>query len=218
MNKSIKLLSIAGLCAAVCASAFAAAETLAEKDPAAAPVSRELAWDGSETLTLGVPAQVRFVQSAGPAKVVVTGARRSVERFSVSGGVLSDSRWRTGKPLDIVVHAPKITRFLLKGKDSLVIEGFDQPELVIETTGRSEVKVSGQARTVTLRLQGFGWVDLSALSAEHADISVTGSRHALVAVRDSARISGNGSVVLVGNPKDLQLELGESGRVFTVAR
>jgi hypothetical protein len=215
MNKAIKLFTLGGVCAAVCLSSLAAADSLAERDPAGVPVVREFAWDGSESLTLEVPANLRFVQSPGPGKVVVTGARRSVENFSASGGVLSDSRWHTGKPLDIVVHAPKITRFLLKGSDKLVVEAFDQEQLVIETTGRSEVKASGQAAHVTLKLQGFGWVDLSTLAAVEADVSLTGSRHALVAVRDRARISGNGSVVLVGKP-ELQLDLGESGRVFTL--
>jgi Putative auto-transporter adhesin, head GIN domain len=216
MNKVIKLLTVAGACGAISLTAFAASDSLAQRDLDAAPVSRELPWDGSETLTLEVPAHVRFVQSAGPGKVVVSGTRRSVEGFSASGGVLSDSRWRSGKPLDVVVHAPKITRFLLKGKDRLVVEAFDQAELTIETTGRSEVKASGQAGRVTLKLQGFGWVDLSSLAAAEADVDVTGARHALVAARDRARISGNGSVVLVGKAAALELALGESGRVFTL--
>ena len=167
-------------------------------------------------LTMEVPANVRFVQSQGPGKVVVTGPRRSVEGFTASGGNLSDARWHSGKPLDIVVHAPKITRFLLKGSDRLVVEGFDQPDLIIETTGRAEVRASGRAGRVTLQLQGFGWVDLSALAAGEADVTLTGSRHALLAASEKARISGNGSVVLVGKPKTLELNLGESGRVFTL--
>jgi hypothetical protein len=216
MNKAIKLLTLGGACIVVSFASFAAANSLAEGDPSTSPVVRELPWDGSESLTLGVPATVRFVQSDGPGKVVVTGSRRSVEKFSVAGGVLSDSRWRTGKPLDIVVHAPKITHFSLKGGDKLIVEAFDQPQLTIETTGRSEVLASGRAGRVTLQLQGFGWVDLSALSADEADVTLTGSRHALIAARERARISGNGSVVLVGKPGELELSLGESGRVFTV--
>ena len=146
-------------------SSFAVAESLAASDPAGAAVTRELPWDGSESLIVDVPASVRFVQTSGPGKVVVTGPRRSVDGFSATGGVLSDDRWRTGEPLQIVVHAPKITHFSLKGSDRLVVEGFDQPELTIETVGRAEVKATGQAGRVTLQLQGFGWVDLSALAA-----------------------------------------------------
>ena len=130
---------------------------------------------------------------------------------------LGDAVTSSSKPLDILVQAPKITRFSLKGSDKLVVEGFDQPELTIETVGRAEVRVSGRAGRVTLRLQGMGWADLSALSASEADVTVTGSRHALLAASEKARISGNGSVVLVSKPKNLELDLGESGRVFTLS-
>jgi hypothetical protein len=216
MNKSTKLLTIAAVCAAVSWSSFAVAESLAASDPAGAAVTRELPWDGSESLTVEVPASVRFVQTSGPGKVVVTGPRRSVDGFSATGGVLRDDRWRTGEPLQIVVYAPKITYFSLKGSDKLTVEGFDQAELKIETVGRAEVKAAGKAGRVTLQLQGFGWVDLSALAATEADVTLTGSRHALVGANDRVRVSGNGSVVLVKRPKSLDLALGESGRVFTL--
>jgi hypothetical protein len=216
MNQVIKLLSIAGACAAVGVSSLAASRSLEQRDAAGEAVTRELAWDGSESLTIEVPARVRFVQSAGPGKVVVTGPRRSVESFSASGGVLTDSRWRTGKPLEILVQAPRITRFSLKGTDKMVIEAFDQPELSIAATGRSEIRVSGQAGRIILQLQGSGWADLSGLSAAEAEVNLTGSRHAIVSARDRVRVIGNGSVVLTVKPKDVQLELGESGRVFTL--
>jgi hypothetical protein len=216
MSKTSRLLTVAAICAAVSFSSFAVAESLAAGDPAAAAVMRELPWDGSESLTVDAPASVRFVQSEGPGKVVVTGPRRSVESFSASGGVLRDDRWRTGTRLEIVVYAPKITRFSLKGSDRLTVEAFDQPELRIETVGRAEVKASGRARQVNLQLQGFGWVDLSSLSATEADVTLTGSRHALVAASERVRIEGNGSVVLVTKPRTVDLALGESGRVFTL--
>jgi Putative auto-transporter adhesin, head GIN domain len=216
MNTHTRLLTIAAICAALSLSSFAAADSLAARDPAGEAVTRELAWDGSETLTVGVPAHVRYVQTDGPGKVRVTGPRRSVDEFSVAGGVLSDKRWRTGKPIEVVVYAPRITRFSLKGNDRLVVEGFDQPELWIETVGRAEAKVSGNAGRVTLQLQGFGWVDLSELTAREADVTLTGSRHALVGASERVRVSGNGSVVLVKKPKSLDLALGESGRVFTL--
>jgi hypothetical protein len=216
MSSIPRLLALTVACAVVSFSSFAFAETLEKNDPAGAAVTRELAWDGSESLTVEVPASVRFVQTEGPGKVIVTGPRRSVENFTAAGGVLSDQRWRTGKPLDIVVHAPKITHFSLKGADKLEVEGFDQPRLTIETVGSAEVRATGRVGHLTLQLQGRGWADLSALTVAEADVSVTGSRHALLAATEKVRISGNGSVVLVGKPKSLELKMAESGRVFTL--
>ncbi len=216
MNRTIKLLAFAGACAAVSLSSYALAETLERSDPAAAAVTREFPWDGSESLSIEVPASVKFVQASGPGKVVVTGPRRSVDTFSASGGVLRDERWHTGKPLEIVVYAPKITRFLLKGSDKLVVEAYDQPDLSIETVGRADVKVSGKVERMMLHLQGIGWADLGTLEALEADVALTGSRRAIVSASERARVSGNGSVVLVRKPKTLDLDLGESGRVFTL--
>jgi len=217
MTRITRLLLPVFVCTAVSFASFAGANALADGDPAGATVTRELAWDGSESLVIDVPATVRFVQSAAPGKVLVTGPRRSVEEFSAAGGVLSDGRWRTGTTLAVEVHAPRIVHFSLKGRDKLVIEAFDQPELTIETTGHAEVVASGQAGRVHLQLQGIGWVDLSALKVQEAQVSVTGSRHALLAASEKAHVSGNGSVVLVGKPRALELDLGESGRVFTLA-
>ena len=218
MNRIPKLLATGGLCAAAALSSLAASEALANSDPAGSAVTRELPWDGSESLVFEVPANVRYVQSAGPGKVTVTGPRRSVEGFTADGGVLNDGRWHTGKPLDVVVHAPRITRFSLKGSDTLVLEGFDQPELTIETVGRAEVHGSGRAGRVRLQLQGSGWVDLSSLAASEADVTLSGSRHALLSASEKASISGNGSVVLVSKPRALELNLGDSGRVFTLGQ
>jgi hypothetical protein len=216
MNRLSRLVALFGICAAISFSTYSASEGLAARDPAAAAVTRELPWDGSESLTLEVPAKVRFVQTEGPAKVVVTGPRRSVEGFSARSGVLSDDRWHTGDAVEVVVHAPRITHFSLKGSDRLVVEGYDQPYLLVETVGRAEVQAAGRVGHLKLQLQGFGWVDMSGLKATEADVTLSGSRHALVAASDRARISGNGSVVLVSRPKSVDLDLGESGRVFTL--
>jgi hypothetical protein len=216
MNRTIKLLAIAGVCVAVSTSARTLADTLADRDPEGAPHTRELAWEGGESLVVDVPAHVRLVQAEGPGKVIVTGARRSVDRFTSTGGVLRDERWHSGKPLQILVQAPKITHVSLKGSDKLVIEAFDQPELRIEMLGRSEVTASGKVGKLDLQLQGSGWADLSGLIAGDAEVSVSGSRHALLAATGRARISGNGAVVLVTQPRQVELDLGESGRVFSL--
>lgn len=191
------------------------AASLATSLPAAnAIVTRELPWDGSESLVLEVPAHVRFVQTAGPGRVIVTGARRSVETFSATGGILRDKKLRTGKPLQIVVTAPKITRFAVKGDDRIAIEAFDQDELHIETTGRADIKAAGRAGTVTLKLQGFGWADLSHLKSDGADLTLTGGRNAVIAPSAWAKVSGKGDVVLLTQPADLKLDHQGSGRVI----
>jgi Putative auto-transporter adhesin, head GIN domain len=214
MNTPRSLLITFAVCAVVSASSCSISRRLAEHDPQRRPVTRELAWDGAESLIVSVPAQVRFVQSPGPGKIIVTGPRRSVETFSAIDGVLDDRTWRTAERLDIVVNAPKVTRFSVKGHDTLIIENFDQEELRIATTGWAEVKATGRARTVHLELLGSGWADLSQVDAGGAEVTLTGLRNAVVAPRDWAKISGNGDVILTTEPARLSKRLHGSGRVI----
>jgi len=217
MNRTNKLLLVAISATAVSASALTVAGALEDNDQRKPTVTREFAWDGSESMVVDVPADVRFVQTAGPGKVVVTGAARSVETFRADGGVLRDERWHTGKSLQILVLAPKITRFAVKGGDHLTIESFDQPELHIEATGRADITAAGRANTLKLALQGAGWADMSGLSTDGAEVSVSGARHALIAPASWATLSGNGTVVLLTNPPKLDTNFGDSGRVIRAA-
>jgi hypothetical protein len=191
-----------------------AASTAAFAQPNDKTITREFSWDGSEALIIDVPADVQFVQSTGVANVVVTGSRRSVEKFEVACGVLKTRSLRTGKRLKIVVTAPHITRFVAKGGDKLTIENFDQLELQIETTGRADVKASGRAETVKLNLQGFGWADLSQVQTQGADITLTGFRNAIVAPQAWAKLSGKGVVVLLTRPAQLTESLEGAGRII----
>jgi len=83
--------------AVVSVSSCSISRELAERDPDNRPVVRELPWDGAETLIVGVPAEVHFVQAPGPGTVLVTGLRRSVRTFSAAGGVLDDATFLATK-------------------------------------------------------------------------------------------------------------------------
>jgi hypothetical protein len=177
-------------------------------------ITREIPWDGSESMVLDVPANVRFVQAPGRGSVVVTGPRRSVATFSATGGVLRDRTLRTGASLEVVITAPKVTHFSAKGGDRLTIENFDQQELHIETTGRAEIKAGGIAGKVRLDLQGAGWADLGQVKADGVEVNLTGRRNAIIAPSAWARLSGNGGVVLLTQPAELTTNFGDSGRVI----
>lgn len=216
MNSSRALLLTFAIGTVVSISACSIARELAQRDPDRGPITRELAWDSAESLVVGVPADVRFVQAHGPGKIVVTGPRRSVETFSAVGGVLDDATWRTGKRLKITVTAPKVTRFSVKGHDTLVIENFDQDELRIATTGWADVRAAGRARTIRLELLGSGWANLSQLDTQSAEVSLTSLRSAIVAPRAWARISGQGDVILTTEPAEISQDPAGGGRVIRV--
>lgn len=211
-RRTLSVVAIVG--AAVCVAALSFASALARRDPDNTIITRTLPWHGTDALTIGVPAHVRFVQGPGPGTVMVTGPRRSVETFGVANGVLEDHTLRTSAELDVVVTAPNVTRFSAKGHDRLTIEGFAQDVLRIETAGWAEVSASGRARTVQLRLNGFGWANLGQLESDGASIAIARSRSAIVSPAAWATVSGSGTVILLTEPPTISFDSQGGGRVI----
>lgn len=179
--------------------------------------SRTLAWSGASELDVDLAADVRYVQSAGPASVVVTGPQRAVERVVIVGDSIryEHGRRRHAPKLTIVVTAPNITSFDLSGRNTLVIEGYRQDKLKIDVSGEAEVTATGEAGEVDLDLSGEGDVDLGALKTKGASVEISGDADATIAPTDWARleISGSGDVKLVTTPKQLETDISGSGRI-----
>jgi hypothetical protein len=185
-------------------------------DPEWATATREIAWDGATALVLDVPGEVTFTQASdGPGKLTVTGPKRSIDTLTLSGGRLTDGVRHTGGRLKIVVTAPKVTRFELKGVDRLNIEAYDQDSLEISTTGMAKVTGHGRTKALKLNMTGAGDADLEGLDAESAEVSISGAAEATIAPRASAKldISGSGEVDLKTRPLKLEKNVSGSGEV-----
>jgi len=218
MKQTHALLLTVAISATVSTAALSAAERLVEQTGRRNFITREISWDGGESLILGAPASLQYIQtSEAPGKVVITGPARSVNTFKVERGVLDDEVFRTSDQVSVVVYAPSIKRFSAKGGDTIDIRDFDQDELDIHVSGRADIKASGRAGTVELQMEGVGWADLSQLEARGAQIDVSGARNAIVSATEWAKLSGNGKVILVKRPQQLSSELWGAGRVFVTA-
>lgn len=182
--------------------------------------TRTLAWSGAQRLDIDLAADVRYIQSAGPATVVVTGPQTLVDRVVVEGDSVRyehghHRRHGRDQALSVVVRAPSINSFDLSGRNTLAIEGYRQPSLRLDISGRTEVKATGETDSVTLDLSGSGEVDLSALKTKAADVDISGSADATLAPTEQARldISGSGDVRLLTRPKTLETDISGAGRV-----
>lgn len=180
----------------------------------------DLAWDGSETLELGVPADVVFTQGGeGPGQLTVTGPRQVINRLSLEGGRLSDGLNHRPGRLKILMTAPKVTRFELNGSDRLTIGGYRQDSLEIHTSGSAAVTAQGETKALKLVMSGWGEADLGDLAADTADVNMGGSAKATLAPRTRATldISGSGQVTLKTRPGQLEKNLSGSARVVEAA-
>lgn len=178
-------------------------------------ITRELAWDGSDTLEIDAFADVTYVQ--GPAaRVTVEGPTKVLDALTLQRGRLAfrGKRWR-GSAIHVVVEAPEVRRFELDGVQDLKITAYDQDTLAIHLSGTGRVAAAGRARRATLRISGTGTADLAALELDEAEVDLSGAGRATLGPRTSARIdvSGLGEVELTRRPDRLRQNVSGAGRV-----
>jgi len=216
-----RLMLVALVSALVSAGCFSGAYSLANSKDSGNHeiVTREIPWDGSTSLSLGVNSVVRYVQAPGEGKIVARGPHRSVTTLVVDNGHIHDQLMSTGATLELVVTAPAISRFELNGGSRLSIEGYDQRSLFVSTEGKANVDAAGRVEDVAVEMKGSGTVNLARLAAINASVNIGGmttvvmapSAHANLNVRNYA------SVVLMSRPKELKTSLIDSGRVVDAA-
>jgi hypothetical protein len=193
-------------------------------------VTRQLTWDGTDTLTVSSLGEVTYVQGATPS-VVVTGPALIADRVRVEGGAVTmtdmgervvvgmDSNGISARAdserLRIVVTAPNVTRFNVRGSQRLKIQNYDQPNLAIDLAGSGEVEASGTAQALTLTIAGSGEADLEGLRLTDATVDISGSGNARLGPSGRARvsISGSGDVEMTTRPQQLETSISGSGEV-----
>jgi len=221
MKSNTRLMLLAISAALVSAGCFSGAHALATANDSDNHeiVTREIPWDDSTSLTLGVRSVVRYVQAPGAGKVVARGPHRSVSTLVVSNGDIRDQLLHTGATLELVVTAPSISRFHLNGASRLSIEGYDQKALFVSTEGKAAVDAAGRVNDVTVEMKGSGTVNLARLTTDNASASIGGMSTLVVApsVDANLNVRNFASVVLVSRPQALKTSLTDSGRVVDAA-
>lgn len=182
--------------------------------------TRTLEWSGADRLDIDLVADVRYIQSAGPASVVVTGPQKAVEQVIVRGDSLRYERHnrhshRRYPSLTIIVRAPNITSFDLSGRNTLSIEDYRQTSLRLDVSGSAEVKATGLADDVQVDMSGSGKANLGSLKTKSARVEISGSADAVIAPTERAEldISGSGDVELLTSPRSVETDISGSGRV-----
>lgn len=193
-------------------------------------ITRDLPWTGGDSLTLELPADVTYVQSA-EAKITLSGPKDVVERVVVEGGRIAFSEAGEGSDitidlngvrmvddadrLRITVSGPKVTRFAVNGSGDLDIRDYDQPAMDIQVQGSGDVKAGGRSDSLTLAIIGSGSIDAADLATRDAQVSTSGSGDATIAARGAVKVSvaGSGGVSLRAKPASLTSEISGSGDI-----
>lgn len=178
--------------------------------------TREIAWSGDDSLDLEIPADLQFTQGPGPAKLLVTGPKGTVDRVRVSGANIDfDETPGNAQRVTIVMTAPNLRHFTLDGDGKLSIAGFDQDKLDLELNGDNLAEVKGKARALSLDISGDGAADLAGLAVDAAEVRIEGSGRSTVAPTQKADldISGDGEIDLTTHPADMHSDVSGSGRI-----
>ena len=178
--------------------------------------TREMAWTGGETLEVDVPADITYTQAPGPGKLIVTGPKRAVEALELNNGTLAFSGRHHGwSQISIVMTAPAVRRFDLRGSGDLAIVDYRQDKLSLDLSGSANVSAKGEARAVDLVVSGSADTDLSGLKVTDAQVEISGSGGATLAPTGKARldISGSGEVTLLSHPASLESNVSGSGSI-----
>jgi hypothetical protein len=179
-------------------------------------VTREIPWDGAETLVPTLPSVTRFIQAPGPGKIIARGPHRSVSTLMVTNGRVHDTLMHTGAVIELTVTAPNVKTFAVNGRSTLSIENYDQDKLTLSTQGVARISVSGRARDVDVSMQGDGVVNLARLAAESLTGKIGGFGAVIGAPSQKADldIDGSGSAILLTRPSQLNTDIVENGRLI----
>jgi putative autotransporter adhesin-like protein len=178
--------------------------------------TREIAWSGASSLDVDIPVDIAFTQASGPAKLVITGPKGTVDQVEASGSNL-DYRDEPENPqrVKIVMTAPDVRSFSLSGDETLSIAGYGQDDLDLDVSGTGRITAQGKTRTVKIDVSGDGDADLGKLAAEEASVDISGSGRTTIAPTDRADvdISGSGEVDLASHPATVHSDVSGSGRI-----
>ncbi|CAN5375748.1 DUF2807 domain-containing protein [soil metagenome] len=200
----------------------------------AAEVTRTLAWAGGDSLQIDLSADVEYVQGDTPG-ITVRGPADRVDKVRIDGNRLTwtgdENRhgetvvfgrrangrgiWVDSDTVHIVVTAPAVKTFDLRGSSDLSIRGYDQPTLAIDISGSGDVMASGATKALTLAITGSGDADLSDLLTDDAKVDISGSGDARIAptAAVTADLSGSGDLDLATHPTTLRQTTTGSGSV-----
>jgi len=179
--------------------------------------TREFAWSGGQRLAVSLPAEVRYVQADGPARLTISGPAAALDNIEVQDGQIGfrNGGFHGRRGLKVTLTAPNVNEFSLSGSGELYIDGYNQDRLSLDLTGSGEAEVRGATKTLKLDIAGSAEADLSGLVTQDADVDISGSGEAKIAPIESARldISGSGEVDLLTNPARLETDVSGSGSV-----
>lgn len=167
---------------------------------------RSLAFDSAKILKIAMPVTLRFTR--GPsAQMTVSGPAGMIDALRWENGELSlddGRRWHHGG-LTVTIVAPQIAGLELRGPGHIKLRDLDQPSLLLDVHGPSDLEASGKVESLDIASYGVGSLDLADVEARDAKIRVHGVGDVDISASGTvdATLHGVGNVTLHRKPANL---------------
>jgi hypothetical protein len=194
-------------------SALAHADTTASQSRSVGAFHAvELAGTLEVDVTIGKPASVEVTGDADLLDKVVTTVKDGVL-------VIDTHEMRNHKRRNIhlraIVTTPDLAALSLSGTGAMKVTGVASDRLAINLGGTGELTISGSTGSLRVDLGGTGEVSAKQLVAKDVviDLGGTGSARLHASRSLEARVSGTGSVHVVGHPTQIKKSVSGLGSI-----
>lgn len=174
-----------------------------------------IAWDGSETVAIAVPAKAHWRRGEG-SELVLRGDADDLARIRLDEGTI---RLCGNDDLDdkveIILPGRTFRSVTIAGAGDVRMEDIDQTELDLTIAGAGEIKADGNSDAVKLTIAGAGDARLGKLTTKRLGVTITGAGSAEASPKDNADVTimGAGKVDLLTRPATHDFDIFGAGDV-----
>ncbi len=120
-----------------------------------------------------------------------------------------------GHGISVRLTVPALRGVTVGGACSGSINGIGGDEFDIEINGAGQLTASGTTKLVRVRVSGSGEIDIQKVTAESAEVDVSGAGHVRLTATSSldAKVSGVGDVRYAGNPPNVRRKVHGIGKI-----
>jgi Putative auto-transporter adhesin, head GIN domain len=132
--------------------------------------------------------------------------------------IYSDRSYSLDGRIKVTVSSPDINEISVSGSNNIEGEGLAGGPLTISLNGSNRVALAGKVETLTCVMSGANHLAARQLTAVSTNVTLNGSGDAAVhaSQRIVAEISGAGSIVVYGDPKERSTQVNGAGKVTFV--
>ena len=192
----------------------------------ATATSRDLDWDGSDHVSIAVPAHSQYSPSNGP-RLHVTGDPQFLAHLRVRDGrieldchITHEQREKYRDAMvEMTLPGRTFQAFGIAGYGNLALQKLNQPMVKVSIAGSGKINADGKVEHAELHIAGSGDIDMGQVTTEVSDVHIAGSGNTDIAPTEAAdiHIAGSGDVNLHTSPKTLETHIAGSGRIHHLA-